>query len=388
MQTSSLTRRDLASQAVAPEQHSRIHHHHNASYVEGFTRGLLGVRVSLDVLLLRTLWALLGFVCATVLAVRWIQVGHQYVRLAATAGEPLHRQRFWGKETSRTWAWLKRHVLYAPLWGKRHNRELVLSQAVNVGVVPSRVHTALIGTYLLLQVAYCSMLSYAANDAAALLAELRARAGSLALLNMVPLFVLAGRNNPLIALLHVSFDTFNLYHRWLGRIAAGEAVVHAGAWAANAVRAGGWADALRRATHVPFFLSGLVGTAAMAVLLLHSPSPVRHAFYETFLSVHQALAAAAVAGVWVHLRLDSLPQRRFFWIVPVAWACERGARVARIVYLNASRRHGWTRVTVEALPQRAARVTFHLPHRRAVPAGSHVYAYLPRFSLWMSHPFS
>ena len=42
----------------------------------------------------------------------------------------------------------------------------------------------------------------------------------------VPLFLLAGRNNPLIPLLNISFDTYNLIHRWFGRIVILEALAH------------------------------------------------------------------------------------------------------------------------------------------------------------------
>ena len=37
---------------------------------------------------------------------------------------------------------------------------------------------------------------------------------------------MASRNNPLIKWLGISFDTFNLLHRWFGRIVAMEAVCH------------------------------------------------------------------------------------------------------------------------------------------------------------------
>lgn len=37
---------------------------------------------------------------------------------------------------------------------------------------------------------------------------------------------MAARNNPLISVLGISFDTFNLLHRWLGRIVIIEAFAH------------------------------------------------------------------------------------------------------------------------------------------------------------------
>ncbi|KAI5306345.1 hypothetical protein KEM56_001272 [Ascosphaera pollenicola] len=360
----------------------------NATYIAQYTHGLLGVHLTLDLLLSRILWSVLGLVCVLVLSARLVQRAHQYIRLASNVDSPLKSQRFWGCESSRTWAWFKKHVLYAPIFGKRHNREMRLSKAVNCGVVPSRIHTVLILVYFLMQAGWCCILSYSANDQAALLAELRGRSGNLAVLNMIPLFIFAGRNNPLIGVLHVSFDTFNLYHRWLGRFAAMEAIVHTSAWMANAVRAHGWAEMSWECFHIPFFLTGAIGSIAMLILLLHTFSALRHAFYETFLAIHQICAFVLVVVVWFHLYIDALPQNAFYWFIPVFWFCERMIRFIRLFHMNVSRRHGLTKCTIEALPCEATRVTFELPKTRKIPAGSHVYAYFPKFSYWMNHPFS
>jgi len=49
-------------------------------------------------------------------------------------------------------------------------------------------------------------------------------------MNILPLVLLAARNNPLIVWTGISFDTYNLVHRWLGRIVVLEALIHAIAW--------------------------------------------------------------------------------------------------------------------------------------------------------------
>ena len=58
------------------------------------------------------------------------------------------------------------------------------------------------------------------------LKHLRNRSGTLAVVNMMPLVTMAGRNNPLIGGLNISYNTFNLMHRWFGRIVAALAVTH------------------------------------------------------------------------------------------------------------------------------------------------------------------
>lgn len=363
-------------------------HADNSTYNVEYTRGLSGVNVTLDHLLTQILCVAMGGLCVIVLFARFTQLGHSYLRRIISSVSTPRQQTFWSIEDSPFWAKLKKHFLYAPLFNKRHNREFQISQAVNVGTLPSRFHFILITAYLSSQVAYCTILDYNVNEKPALLAELRGRSGVLAVLNMIPLFLLAGRNNPLIPLLHVSFDTYNLLHRWIGRVVIIESVVHTAAWGVNAINIKGWDATWYELRTDPFYTWGLVATVMMVFLLLHSPSPIRHAFYETFLHLHQLGALIIVLGVYMHLNIDGLPQVPWVLLIIGFWVFERLARVARIVYLNASRRHGTTRVVVEALPGEACRVIFHLPRRVRIPSGSHVYAYLPKISGLMSHPFS
>ncbi|KAL4806550.1 ferric reductase like transmembrane component-domain-containing protein [Aspergillus unguis] len=360
----------------------------DAEYVYAYSRGLNGVNVPRDVLFTRIIVGSIVAVAFFLFCGRIAQISHAYLRHISSLTASGREQSFWSIEESQLWANIKKHVLYAPLGRKRHNREIQISSAVNVGTLPSRFQTILIILYVASQIAYCALLDYNENVKAALVAELRGRSGSLAVLNMVPLFILAGRNNPLIPLLRISFDTYNLLHRWLGRIVVVESIVHTCAWAVNAVDEASVSDMLSRLRNTPFFGWGLVGTVSMTFLLLHSPSPIRHAFYETFLHLHQLAAFLAFLGVYMHLNMDNLPQVSWITTVGVFWLLERTARLFRLIYLNFSLRRGSTSLVVKALPGEACRVTFHLPKHVHVSAGSHIYAYIPSVSLWMSHPFS
>ncbi|KAL4970516.1 ferric reductase family protein [Aspergillus stella-maris] len=360
----------------------------NETYVYGYSRGLNGVNVPRDVLFTRIILVSVIAVAFILFCGRIAQISHAYLRHITSLTASRREQTFWSIENSPLWSNIKKHLLYAPLGRKRHNREIQLSTAVNVGTLPSRFQTILIVLYVASQIAYCTLLDYDENVKAALVAELRGRSGTLAVLNMVPLFILAGRNNPLIPLLRISFDTYNLLHRWLGRIVVIESIVHTIAWGVNAVDEATVSDMLNRLTNEPFFAWGLVGTVSMAFLLVHSPSPIRHAFYETFLHLHQLAALLAFLGVYFHIDIDSLPQMPWITAIGVFWVLERSARLFRLIYLNFSLKRGSTSLVVEALPGEACKVTFHLPKRVHVPPGSHVYAYIPSISFWMSHPFS
>ena len=66
---------------------------------------------------------------------------------------------------------------------------------------------------------------------------------------------MAGRNNPLVPLLGISFDTYNLLHRWLGRIVVLESVLHSLAHFANS----GWTmQSLQAAVTAPSLMPGLI----------------------------------------------------------------------------------------------------------------------------------
>lgn len=70
----------------------------------------------------------------------------------------------------------------------------------------------------------------------------------------MPLVLLAGRNNPLIGLLGISFDTFNLLHRLFGRIVVIEAVTHTLAFLAGS----GWGAVLPHIFQSMFLLWGFI----------------------------------------------------------------------------------------------------------------------------------
>ncbi|KAJ5294914.1 hypothetical protein N7508_009735 [Penicillium antarcticum] len=362
-------------------------HGSNTTYIYEYSRGLGGVDVPRDVIITRIIYVSLATLAVALFCGRIAQISHAYLRQITASGTTKREQTFWAQESSSWWPNLKKHFLYAPLGKKRHNREMQLSSALNVGTLPSRLQTILVMLYFVSQVVYCVYLDYSVNEKKALVAELRGRSGTLAVLNMVPLFLLAGRNNPLISILHISFDTYNLLHRWLGRIVVVESVVHTAAWAVNACDEQDFNHMLTRLRDTPFFAWGLVGTVAMIFLCLHSPSPIRHAFYETFLHLHQLAAVLAFLGVYLHLQLDSLPQRSWSQVIAAIWLLERSARLFRLIHLNVST-SGTTSMTVTALPGEACRVTFHLPKRISIEPGCHVFAYIPAVSWWMSHPFS
>jgi hypothetical protein len=288
---------------------------------------------------------------------------------------------------SLTFGRFKKYLLDAPLFRTRHHREFKLSTAVNVGTLPNRLQMAFIVGYFGTNVAFCVMSIDWSGTFKEVAGDFRNRTGVLSVLNMIPLFLLAGRNNPLITFCGISFDTFNLIHRWFGRIVVLEALAHTFAWMANKVHEAGWAVVGETIGTRPLLLSGLIGTVSFTFLLLHSPSAVRHAFYETFLTMHILVAALAIGGVWVHVRLlDDPTYLHMIWAVVALWALERLSRIILIVVRNFGA--GGTKAEVEALPGDCVKVTIRMARPWTFRPGQHAYIYMPSIGLWTNHPFS
>ncbi|KAF2261730.1 hypothetical protein CC78DRAFT_469567 [Lojkania enalia] len=283
------------------------------------------------------------------------------------------------------YAWFKKNFLDAPLFRTRHHREFKLSTAINVGTLPSRLQMFLLVGYFATNVGFCAWSIDWSQPYSNVAREFRNRTGILAVMNMIPLFLLAGRNNPFITFTGISFDTMNLIHRWFGRIVVLEAIAHTAAYFANKVRTAGWAELTEKITGKSEFLTwGFVGTLTFCFLLIQSPSPVRHAFYETFLHLHICAAALAVAAVWMHL--NGRPQQFMLYGVVALWVFERTMRLARLIVRNVG--SGGTKADVEVLPGDALRVTVRMARPWRFRPGQHAYIYMPLVGLWTNHPFS
>ncbi|RBR03521.1 hypothetical protein FVER53590_07148 [Fusarium verticillioides] len=276
---------------------------------------------------------------------------------------------------------LKRHLLYAPVFSKRHNREIQLSKAINVGTLPTRFQLLFLVSYFVSNVVWCVIdIDYSADMVTAC-GVIRNRTGVLSTVNMVPLFLLAGRNNPLIPLLNISFDTYNLIHRWFGRIVILEALAHTLAHYGK----NGWVFTPPAGN---FILPGFVATCSFVFLGIQASSPLRHAFYEIFKALHILAATAAVVGLYYHL---SASPGLFKWLcyvyaVIALWSFDRTYRVWRVIrsHVGGSR----SRTIVEALPGNAVRLTMTLARPWNAAPGQHAYLYMPAISYWQSHPFS
>ncbi|KAI1449135.1 ferric reductase like transmembrane component-domain-containing protein [Annulohypoxylon stygium] len=363
-----------------------------SSTISPFSTALNGVDQEGNMLFRDSLWWTLGGMALILLTIRLVVIGWSQLRHVSAMSASGEQQAYWKKTQ---WSWMpgfKKNLLYAPLWKKRHNREIKLSSAVSMGTLPSRLHSVILAIYLLSNAAYMFYEEWNRPNGYSLAAEIRGRSGTLSLVNMVPLLILAGRNNPLIELLHVSFDTYNLIHRWMGRTVVIEVIIHTLAWAYVEIAASGWRGMGYKLVRDDFLASGMVGTVAMTILLILSVSPLRHAFYETFLNFHIVLALIAVLMTYLHCIYaelpGGLPQKSWVIAIFITWVLDRFARVFRLAYYNWSRQRGFTEAVVEPMPGDTTRVTMHLPRYMDIKPGSHAYLRFLKIRGWESHPFS
>lgn len=229
-----------------------------AGGVGGAAQGGLTSSVDPDVVneaLSHYLLLVLGVVAVLVGGWRIMTLLNRYVRTVTCLYND--QQRYFSRASPK-FAWFQKNILYAPIFRKRHNREFQVSSAVNVGTLPSRLQLAFLFGYLATNVAFCVITIDLSGSLRQVAALVRNRTGYLAVVNMIPLFLMAGRNNPLVNMLGISFDTFNLLHRWMGRIVTLEALAHTLAFLISNASTNGWAKAFTTATTVPYMMWGFI----------------------------------------------------------------------------------------------------------------------------------
>ncbi|GAB1198011.1 hypothetical protein APSETT444_007317 [Aspergillus pseudonomiae] len=123
-------------------------------------------------------------------------------------------------------AFFNRHVFYAPLLSIRHSREFRFLGRIHMGIIPLRLEAVLLLAYFVLNIVFFFVLSNWWSGYQETMYQIKYAAGHLCVMNLPALVLTAARNNPLIPMLGLQFDTFNLMHRWIGRLIIGEAVVH------------------------------------------------------------------------------------------------------------------------------------------------------------------
>jgi predicted ferric reductase len=356
-----------------------------------FSHGLSGVNQTSNYLFVNILVATALVPAMLAFCFRiFISVRNDRRRISAIAS--CRRHDFWKRDRYTCWGPLKRYFLYAPVTSSRQQHQTKDPRCTNRTTNLTIPQITVIVVYVLSNLAYC--LAIPVRPRVQMVAELRGRCGALAAFNLIFTVLFALRNNPLIRILRISYDTFNLFHRWTARLVVFESIAHVSAFLYNTYQVtysgqSGWHSISWLLGRSISYQSGLVAFVAFGLLMIHSIRPLRHAFYETFLTLHRIGIAVSISGVYFHLAKHALPQLPWIYLVITLLVLELLIRTLRLVFYNLSwRQRSWTRVNLAVLPGEATRVTFELPRSWNANPGSHVQIYIPRVAPFASHPFS
>jgi hypothetical protein len=326
------------------------------------------------------LWALLGVIALVFVYTTLLRLNAHVRHLASMSNQGALR---YFSKCSPTVSLIKSNILYAPLLHYRRARELKFSQHLTFGRVPTRFQTIFISLLIITHVFASTWNIPWSDPELEVLPILRNRTGTLSVVNLIPNVILSTIKNPLIWLLDIPYDTFNMMHRWLGRVSILQAIAHMICYLVGSVRQKGWAG-VKASMHAPFIYSGLIAGIALTVILLQSPKVFRALSYEFFHHFHIVLVMLMTIFLWKHL--DGLPQRGLLLGFVIFWAAFRTWRFATLVF----RSFGTTvsKVKVELLPGGAVKLNISSPRPWKYRPGQSLYLTIPSIGLWTAHPFS
>ena len=203
------------------------------------------------------------------------------------------------------------------------------------------------------------------------------RTGVIAFTHFPALFLFGGRNNVLAWATGWSFDTFNVYHRWIARGMVMHAVIHSVAYSALVT----YTNSYKAEFSEAYWVWGVVATVLCCVILGQSMHFLRSRFYEVFLFIHIVLAAVFMAACYWHCaELGWLEWLYASWAI---WAFDRVVRVVRLVW------SGFAKADSKLYPDGIFKMTISYSQRWKYYPGSHIYFHVMRpWGFWESHPFT
>ncbi|KAF4455958.1 hypothetical protein F53441_1825 [Fusarium austroafricanum] len=196
------------------------------------------------------------------------------------------------------------------------------------------------------------------------------------------------RNNVVIWLTGWDFKTYSNFHRWVGRIATLQAVVHSIGYTIIILQRGGWTY-FCQIFKLTFWWTGELATIFICLLVFFSFFWVRRKNYEFFLVAHIVLSILILISMLGHVSIFSGAYDPLVWIPVLIWILDRVIRGLRVIAFNPQ---FW---------KTKARVTYNEDAhiiRVAVPVSSSLYDIQPgtfyylsvlnKWNFWESHPFT
>jgi NAD(P)H-flavin reductase len=285
--------------------------------------------------------------------------------------------------SSQAWSYLKSFLIHPATFGKHHRKP------VAGGLVPTRGQTLYILlisflNIILLIAPYTIKQPQASftTSGKQLLSIIGNRAGTMAMGNVVVLFLFSSRNSFLLYLTDWSYSTYLLLHRWLGYWAVIHTVIHSSMLWSYYVKAGTYSAEKMRL----YWIWGIVGTVSICALVPFSLLKIRQKFYEFFIVSHVTFSLLFLIGYYYHIWYVYTYNWGYeIWMFVAAgiWALERLSRIARMVFQG-----GRTAIVSVLLDTDDEYIRIDV-NGKAVKSGV-AYLCFPTLSwrFWETHPFS
>ncbi len=211
-----------------------------------------------------------------------------------------------------------------------------------------------------------------------LLRYLADRTGIISFMHFPALFLFGGRNNLFLWLTGWKYETFIVYHKWIGRGMTAHAFIHSVAWTVYAMDYHYYTYYAEDA----YWRWGIVATILCCLILFQALYIFRAKCYEIFLAIHIIFAALFMVGCWYHC--IELGWMEYVYASIAIWAFDRFIRIVRILWFGV-----FKEATFQLFDEDTVKMTIDRPNSWKPFPGAFVYLYVlqPRH-FWQSHPFT
>ncbi|KAF5532044.1 ferric-chelate reductase [Fusarium mexicanum] len=263
------------------------------------------------------------------------------------------------------------------------------------GTLPPRIQTLTLITFVIVNIA-CTIHGYEIFEGygyypsvwTQVLRHVSDRTGILSFANFPLIWLFGMRNNIAIWLTGWDFKTYNNFHRWVGRIATLQAVIHSIGYTIIILQRGGWKYFCQIWTFT-FWWTGELVTIFICLLVGLSMFWVRRENYEFFLITHIVLSFWILVTMLGHVSIFSGAYDPLVWVPALIWLLDRVVRRLRIMAFNPK---FWNTKALITYNEDAHMI------RVTVPTSSSLYSIEPgtfyyimvlnQRNFWESHPFT
>lgn len=286
---------------------------------------------------------------------------------------------------NKTFTSVRKHLTLPAMFKGSHSRPLQLLPNL-ILTAPTRGQSIILLGYFALNIVFLSI-NYEIFTPNPLLDDpthqrlkyLGHRTGILAF-TQIPLVILfAGRNNILIQITGISYNTFQVYHRWVARTMMIHAFIHSVCFTWIAISSH---QVIYKWKEVVNWRGGNIATYAGIFMLIFAMSSFRFRFYETFLMSHKLLYIIFIVGISRHCW-------DFGWMGWVyasigVHGCERGLRLLKVL-VSGSKNKAYAVMHLDD----TFRLSVQYSKRWDMKPGQYCYIrFLNSRLFWQAHPFS